>query len=393
MEKIWKIGIVKETSKSMRGLHGLHTAFRGLPNVDVIAHVDSNTDDIPQKMSYTKAKRHYATIDEMLDSESPDIVVLTSRHPYDHLEQIRKVAEKGCHIYCEKPICVDLVEADEIVSIIESNGIKCCVAHPARYGLAFRTMKQMVHAGDIGTPLTIYGRGKNDLRGGGEDLIVLGTHILDLETYFFGNPESVMADVSINGRPITGMDITETTEPIGPTAGDDIFACFRFPEGVRGIFESRRGWSVQPDVFPHMGITVIGTSGTLSMRFCDAATPVAQLRISLHPGPPEDESFFEEFNLKEDRFIPGAEPLDYSLSGQKDIPGGKWFLEANRFAAWDLIQAIEENRLPVSNIYNARQVVEMIQGIYSSQLLERRVHFPLLERKHPLDAPARRDEN
>lgn len=385
MEKIWKIGIVKDTSQRMPGLHGLHTAFRGLPNVEVVAHVDANTDDLPQKMGYTGAKRHYATIEAMLDRESPDIVVLTSRQPYDHLEQIRKVAEKGCHIYCEKPISVDLIEADAMVAIVEAKGIQCCMAHPARYGLAFRTMKRMVEAGEIGTPLAIHGRGKNDHRGGGEDLIVLGTHILDLETYFFGEPESVVADVNMNGHPITGTDRAETMEPIGPAAGDDIFACFRFPGGVRGIFESRRGWSVQPGVVPHMGIAVIGTSATVSMRFCDAATPHARLRISRRPGPPEDEASFAEVPLQEDRLIPGAEPLDYSLCGQKDIPGATWFLEANRFAVWDLMQAIEEDRLPVSNVYNARQVVEMIQGIYASQLSERRVRFPLSQRMHPLN--------
>lgn len=385
MSRTWKVGIVKDTSKPMLGLHATHTAFRGLPDVEVVGHVDSNPGDIERKLRFTQAKRHYLTLQDMLDNESPDIVVLCSRHPYDHLEQIRAVVEKGCHIYCEKPICVTLPEADEIVGLAEKHGIKIALAHYSRYDLGFLTMKKMVEAGEIGDPVTVHGRGKNDHRGGGEDLIVLGTHILDLETFFFGAPEYVFADVATDGRPIVKTDRTETVEPVGPAAGDEVFACFRFPGGVRGIFESKRGLRDRTSPVAHMGITVIGAKGTLSIRFEDAGDrPLRPLRISRTPGPPEDESRFEIVPLTEDRAIPGAEPLDYSLCGQKDIPRAPFFLESNRFAVWDLMRAIEEDRQPVSNIYNARLAVEMIQAIYASSLSRSVVTFPLADRAHPL---------
>lgn len=382
MSKTWKVGVVKDTSRPMLGLHGLHTAFRGLPGVDVVAHVDSNTEDLPQKLSFTRARRHYTTLAGMLENEDLDIVVLCSRHPYDHLEQIRAVAERGCHLYCEKPLSVTLREADEIVELVERHAITFCMAHLSRYSLSFRTMKRMVADGAIGTPTTIYGRGKCDQRGGGEDLIVLGTHILDLEAFFFGTPEYVFADVTTDGRPVARGDRCDTVEPVGPAAGDEVFAYFRFPGGVRGIFESRRGLSMHGNPVTPMGITVIGTEGSLSMRFAD--TNDAVLRISRRPGPPEDHSHYEEVPLKEERVIPGAEPLDYSLCGQRDIPRAKRFLENNRWAAWDLLCAIEEGRQPVSNVTNARLVVEMIQGIYASAVSGARVTFPLADRAHPL---------
>ncbi|MCE5219288.1 Gfo/Idh/MocA family oxidoreductase, partial [bacterium] len=280
MARTWRVGIVKDTSKAMLGLHGLHTAFRGLPGVEVVAHVDSNTEDLEAKMSYTGARRHYTSLTDMLARESLDIVVLCSRHPYDHLDQIQAVAEAGCHIYCEKPITANLQEADRIVEIVERTGIRLCMAHPARYALPFRAMKAMVEAGEIGQPITVFGRGKDDHRGGGEDLIVLGTHILDLETFFFGAPEYVYAEVTVDGRAIVRGDRSQTVEPIGPAAGDDIFAYFRFPGGVRGVFESKRGLFGKTSEDVHMGVTVAGTEGALSMRFNDGGAPQSQLRIS-----------------------------------------------------------------------------------------------------------------
>jgi len=184
----------------MLGLHGLHVAFRGLPNVQVVAHVDSNSDESEKKMSVTQAQRYYSDYIEMLDKESPDIVVLTSRHPGDHLSQIEAAAARGCHIYCEKPMTADLNEADRIIDLVETYGIKLCVAHPSRYSLAYREMKRLIEAGTIGTPLSAYGRGKCDHRGGGEDLMVLGTHILDLQEFLFGFPERVWADVKTRAQ-------------------------------------------------------------------------------------------------------------------------------------------------------------------------------------------------
>lgn len=382
MNRTWKVGIVKDTGKPMLGLHALHTAFRGLPNVEVVGHVDSDPESIEDKMRYTLARRHYLSLDDMLQAESVDIVVLCSRHPYDHLAQIQAAAEAGCHVYCEKPLTADLVEADRIVQIARDNKILVGVAHPARYALSFRTMKRMVQAGDIGTPLSIHGRGKCDHRGGGEDLIVLGTHILDIQTFLFGEPEWVYAEVGQDGRPIQRGDRANTVEPIGPAAGDEVFATFRFPGNVRGSFESRRGLFDPASGVIHMGVTVVGTEGALSVRFVDPGE--RKLRLSRYPGPVEDAGCFEDVPLVEDRVIPGAAPLDYSLCGQPDIPKTGYFLEANRFAVWDLMCAIDEGRQPVSNVYNARLAQEMICGIYASHLQRARVTFPLEDRAHPL---------
>lgn len=89
-------------------------------------------------------------------------------------------------------------------------------------------------------------------------------------------------------------------------------------------------------------------------------------------------------DLNEEAVAKAAEPFDCSLCGQRDIPGATFFPEANRFAAWDLICAIEEDRQPVSNAYNARLALEMIYGIYASHLRRCAVSFPLEDRAHPL---------
>ncbi|NLZ64063.1 MAG: Gfo/Idh/MocA family oxidoreductase [Lentisphaerae bacterium] len=376
---MFKVGVIYDLSLQALGGHGTHLAFRGLP-VEIVALVDGQAEGVRERAERVGAKRVYRDFRAMLDTEHPDLVVLGSRDPVAHLEPLLEAVKRGMHVLCEKPLCTTLAEADTIIALARRTGSKVAVAHLARHSIIFRTLKSMLAAGAIGTPLSVYGRGKEDDRGGGEDLVVLGTHILDIMCYLFGPPRSLFAEVTKDGQPIAATDRALTREPLGPVAGDNIFVHINFPNQVRGLFESRKG-IYQSGGQVRMGVTVAGTKGALSMRYTSAPRGEGderKLRLTHSPYPVEDAADYQEVPLVEERVIPGAEALimDY-------IP---YFAINNRFAAWDLLQAIEENREPLAGAREAAAVLELIQGIYASQLSGRRIDFPLQERKHPLEA-------
>ena len=371
MAKQWRVAVAFDTTQIFLKGHGTHLAFVGLPGVEHVALADPNHEGLEKRMCELGAKRHYDDYLEMLDREQPQIVVLGSRLPEDHDVQIRAAVERGIHVFCEKPMTSDLRVADELIALAKKHNAKIAVAHLARHALVFQTMKRMIEEGAIGTPLTFYGRGKEDERGGGEDMVVLGTHILDLGCYLFGAPASVSAEITVEGRPLRREDRSVTKEPLGPVAGDNVFALYRFPNSVRGIFESRKGLFRKQ---VRMGVSVVGTEGILSVRYDNDR----KLRLSRTPYPPEDEAAYEEVPLVETRQIPGAEEL-------RDFGYFWYFRENNRCAAWDLIRAIEEERQPLASAYDARKVLEMINGAYASQLTGRVVPLPLAEREHPLE--------
>ncbi len=379
---MWKIAIVKDTSKKMFGLHGLQTAPLGLPDTGVVAAVDPNYDGIAERMKIMGAQRHYTDLETMLKSEHPDIVILTSRHPDDHLAQIRLCAAHNANIYCEKPLISNLLHGDEILQLIQNSGIKLCVAHPCRYAEPYLTMSRMIANGEIGKIISFTARGKCDHRGGGEDLIVLGTHILDWLIQLFGLPQTVMADITSNGKPLEKSMIHLPTEPVGPVAGDHIYAVFRFAGGVIGNFESCSNLYTRAQGNSFMGLTVMGSQGSLSVRFEDAYP--RDLLLCRETIPPESGAKFELISSKEKRQIPGAGPLDYQRCFIKDCPKLEYFPQSNRFALYDLMQSIQEDREPLSSARNAVMTQEMIQGIYLSALSGKRISFPLTERLHPL---------
>ena len=369
-----RIGIVYDTSVPGRGGHGTHLAFKGLPGADVVALVDSNHTNLEARMADVQAKRHYDSWQELLDKEKLDIIDVCSRLPGDHFDVICAALKKGISVLCEKPLVSSLEEADEIVRLAKENHARVCVAHLARYALVFRTMKREIESGRIGRVLTFYGRGKEDERGGGEDLLVLGTHILDAGCFLFGHPTSVYAEITQHGKELVRKDRIETTEPLGDVAGTDLFSTFDFPCGIRGVFESRRGlFKTQV----RMGITVAGTDGCLSMRYDGKR----YLRFTSSPYPPEDDSQYEILPLVEDISISGAKPLEYEMGAMSE---GWYFTQNNRFAAWDLMNAIDEDREPIASAAEAAVTMELINGMYESQFKKRRIPLPLVDRRPPL---------
>ncbi|MCC7495292.1 MAG: Gfo/Idh/MocA family oxidoreductase [Fimbriimonadaceae bacterium] len=380
-----RIGILMDTTDLGLGLHGMHVAFRGLPGVEVVGLADSNPRGLEERLAVSGARRVYPSLAALLADAAPEVMVLANRSPDDHLAQIQACLEAGCHLYCEKPLAARLTEVDQIIALAERHGRQIALAHPCRQAPVWRTLRRMVADGAIGRPLTVYGRGKEDHRGGGEDLIVLGTHVLDFQAALCGQPRQVYAEVTQDGRPIVASDRLPTVEPVGPVAGDAIFATLQFDGQVRGLFESRRGLSTWGRGLARMGITVCGTAGSLTLRFWDGPPPAATLRWSQVAGAPEDDLSYQEVPVVEERVIPGAEPLDYGLLGRENVPQAALFMEAGRFAAWDLLEAIGAGRPPECSAVDARRTQEMLQGIYAAALAGRPVALPLVERRHPLE--------
>ena len=373
-----KVCISRDTGGGRRGGHFTHYAFTGLPGVEIAALADSNP-EAEKNFRLTGARRLYSAFREMMEREEPDIVILCSRLPKEHYEQIKYALDHRCHVLCEKPLAETPTQADELVALAHRTGGLVQMAHLARFAPTFRTMKRMIDAGEIGRPLTCYLRGKEDTRGGGEDMQVLGTHVLDAAAWFFGMPETVYSEIRRQGRPLTAGDLLETTEPVGPCGGDEVFSLYRFANGVNGIFESRR---VIENGDQRLGITVSGTTGILTIRY----TGKRELRICRDfPVPVEDHSHFEVVPTDPESEIPGAVPLEYEKLGiNPEKPFHLYFADNNRRAAWNLLQAIAGRETLTAGIDSALASLEMITGAYQSALNRAPVAFPLRDRRHPL---------
>jgi len=235
-----RVAVIGSTGKGGYG-HGLDTAFIGVEGAAVVAVADDNPAGLAAAGKLLKVDKLYADYHQLLETERPDIVCLGPRWLTDRVPMIETIAAAGCHLYCEKPLVADLVSLDAISAACQTHHVQLAMAHQWRAMPPVQQALAQLKAGRWGRPLRLRARAKDDARGGGEELIVHGTHWFDLMIAIAGRPEWVFGQVTVQGRDATRADVHQATEPVGPIAGDSISAMFGFAHGVRGGFETTAG--------------------------------------------------------------------------------------------------------------------------------------------------------
>lgn len=364
-----KVAIIGSTGRGDYG-HGLDTVWQRIPETSIVAVADDHSRGLSEKITKLKlaTTEGYADYREMLDEVRPDVVAVCPRHVDQHRDMLLAAIESGAKgLYVEKPFVRSPAEADQVLAACRKHNARVAVAHRNRYHPTLQIIAGLLREGRIGRLLEIRGRGKGDRRGGGEDLWVLGSHVLNMMTFLGGRPRSCSAVVLQDGRPATTSDVREGAEGLGPLVGNQLHARFLLDNGVIGFFDSLANDATQNEGF---GLRLIGSEGTVAI-FADR-NPLAFL-------------------------LPGN-PFAVAGSPQKWLPitsGGVGVPEPDPefvqrvmhhdVAAADLIDAIQHDREPICSATEAALTVEMICGVFESQLQNgRRVSFPLAQREHPL---------
>jgi predicted dehydrogenase len=359
-----RAAVIGRTGRGDYG-HGLDEVWTDLPGVELVAVGDDNKMGLAATAKKLKVNKAYADYRQMLDEVKPDLVSIATRWLDAHREMVVAAADRGIHIYLEKPLARSLAEADEMVAACERTHAKLVIAHTTRYSPRIPVVKEMLASGKIGRILELRGRGKEDARGGGEDLWVLGTHIMDLIRMLGGDAHWCFGRVSTAGRPITKADVVDGNEGIGPLAGDTVQAMYGMDGDATAYFASHRGTSGKR---PRFAVQVFGSEGILEMTTGYLPSVKYLADPSWSPG-----QSGAKWQGVSSAGLGKPEPLqdDKGHSG-------------NRQGALELLASIRENRQPNGGIYDARAAMEMIVAVFESQRVGGPVKLPLATRQNPL---------
>ena len=154
--------------------HQLDAIWRKMPQTTIVGVSDDNPRGLKGALERLKVRQGFADFREMLDKTKPDVMAICPRWVDQHHAMAMAAIERGIHVYVEKPFVRNLEEADEIVAACKRHKVKLAIAHPTRYSPKLKTVAKLIKDGAIGRVLEYRMRGKEDGRGGGEDLWVLG---------------------------------------------------------------------------------------------------------------------------------------------------------------------------------------------------------------------------
>jgi len=358
-----RAAVIGHTGQGNYG-HGMDIVMTGHPDVELVAVADADKDGLAKTAAKLKAPRAYASYQEMLWKEQPDIVSIATRWTAEHRDIAMATIAAGAHFYSEKPFTTNLVEADEILAAAKKAGTKIAVAHQMHVAENIVYLKQQLDQGLIGDLLEMRANGKQDKRAGGEDLLVLGTHLFDLMRLFAGDAEWCTSRVQTKGRDITALDGRKVLEGIGLVAGEEVYAQFGFAKGVNGLFVSREKYA---DVAGSWGLELIGSKGMVKIQ---ANIPPRIFRLKAG-------AWTEKSQTNAWEPIPGDPTANIPEKDRNTTHGNRVLLDS-------LIAAIRTNGQPECSGYDGMKAVEMVMAVYQSAIGKQRVALPLKDRRHPL---------
>jgi len=361
------VAVIGHTGRGNYG-HGLDTVWLQIPETQITGVADGNTAGLGEAKQRLRVDRGFGDYDKMLKAIRPDIVAVCPRQPDQHRDMTLAAIGAGAQgIYIEKPFCRTPAEADEIIAACEKHNVKLAVAHRNRYHPTLQTIDKLLADGRIGKLLEIRGRGKGDRRGGGEDLWVLGSHVLNLIHYFAGNPTSCSGVLSQDGRRVMRADVRDGNEGLGLLAGNEVHARYEMQNGTVAYFDSIANDGTQNAGF---GLQLIGSEGIIDIK-CDRH-PLAHL-VSGNPFRPTD---------KPRPWVPVSSAGPGTPEPRQDL---KETIGHHLGPCRDLIDAIRGNRQPLCSVYEGAMTVEMICAVLASHRQDSKaVSFPLEERDNAL---------
>jgi len=213
----------------------------------------------------------YDNYEKLLQNPAIDCVIISVPN-FLHADCAIKAAEYGKHMLIEKPLARNVEEGKQIVSKVKKNGIKAMIGYPLRFS-QFAKLKKEINSGCLGDVVSclathasygpLYHRIANSheqtsvplpvpswwfepkLTGGGA-LIDLGSHMINLLRWFFGDDVSIV-------KTVLGHRFNMPFE--------DVALCFiKFKQGTFAIVNT--GWY---SLKPVTKVELFGVANTVSM--------------------------------------------------------------------------------------------------------------------------------
>lgn len=373
-EKSFRVAVIGHTGRGNYG-HGLDTMWTKIPDCEVVAVADADAAGLKGALHRLPNAKPFSDYHRLLSEVRPDVVAVAPRHVDQHHEMLIAAIKSGARgIYVEKPFVRTPAEADEVRKLSQESGTCIAVAHRNRWHPVLPKVRELLDEGIIGRLLEARGRGKEDTRGGSQDLWVLGTHVINLASVFLGSFQSVSAEILQNGNRAKTNDLPDGPEGLGPLPGDELHARFTSVKGVPFFFDSIKSARLKSAAVSHpasFGLQLIGTTGIIDFRI--DREPLA----ALLPGSPFDPDFSNPRQwIPISTGGPGI-PETHPHAGSP--------LASHEVSGKDLLDSIRENRQPLCDVVQGCETVEAVCGVFESHRQGgREVRLPLAERTHPL---------
>ena len=239
------------------GMHIEHLA-QGILETELVALCSL---DRPSMDSLAKRFNVAQTTDDytaLLTNPQIDAVLITSA-TNTHVEISQAAAKAEKHIFCEKPIALDLEQIDETLAIVERSGVKFQVGFQRRFDASFMRIREAVASGEIGEPHIVRITSRDPAPPPIEYIKVSGGIFLDMTIHDFDMARYLIGDEVVEIYATGGVRVDSAIGAVGDI--DTAVITLQFKNGVIATIDNSReavyGYDQRVEVFGSKGMLTV----------------------------------------------------------------------------------------------------------------------------------------
>lgn len=333
--------------------------WQGVPGqpTEIAALADTNADARREFGDFFDVgeEQRYSDYREMLDKERPDFVDICSWHQQHAEMVIAAAARRPKAIICQKPMAVDLGEADAMLTACERNGVKLIIAYQRPHHATWLKARELIRQGVIGKITQV------QIDDGG-NILNTNSHNIRLALFLMDEPKAQW----VMGTVERTSDVVERGLP----AEEACLGLASFDNGATLLIQGNlvRGGLGQ-------GCRVIGTEGIMEFdttRHDDSVVPSDAPMYS-----PEGPSARYNYEIGTVRY------LNSQSNGWQEVEApwhDAWAHQCQEAVDW--VEGRIDN--PISSGERARAVQEIMMALFESARKRQRIYLPLKTRVNPL---------
>jgi myo-inositol 2-dehydrogenase/D-chiro-inositol 1-dehydrogenase len=251
--------------------HGESVARR-LKDANLVAIADPAPGAAAKLAATLDVDASYSDVAAMLAHPGLDAVIIATPARF-HTNLLVQAAEAGKHVFCEKPMALNLEDADRAVAAIKAAGVALQIGFNRRWDQSFAEGRAAIDAGRVGTPQLIRSLTRDPGPFGADPdkiplwTIFYETLIHDFDTLLWLNPGAKPVEVYAIGDALVA--------PQAKSKGflDTAVVTIRFDNGSIAVAEANfcatYGYDIRGEVFGSGGMVKMGDVRRSSMTLFD----------------------------------------------------------------------------------------------------------------------------
>lgn len=229
-----KVGIGLVGSQFISSIHA--DALGRVADAEILAVMSPTEGNAKKFAEKFNIPNHFTNLDQMLSMPEIDMVVIGAPN-YLHCEITLKIAKAGKHVVVEKPLCMNLKEADLMIDACKQANVKLMYAEELCFAPKYVRMKALLDEGALGKPVLFKQSEKHDgphadhfwdvERSGGGVTMDMGCHAIQ----FFRWLHPKKAIKSVYAQMMTSVHTDKTK------GEDNAIIILEFEDGVVAMME------------------------------------------------------------------------------------------------------------------------------------------------------------